>query len=129
MDFQMSEKMQTIIQMMDEFVERELIPIEPEFLVRSFRELLPRLEEKRRLVREMELWAPPHPPEYGGMGLDLMEFALVSESLGRSPLGHFVFGCQAPDAGNIEILHLCRDIFKGLFSADFHFRHYYKFCG
>ena len=106
MDFQMSEKMQTIIQMMDEFVERELIPIEPEFLVRSFRELLPRLEEKRRLVREMELWAPPHPPEYGGMGLDLMEFALVSESLGRSPLGHFVFGCQAPDAGNIEILHL-----------------------
>jgi len=106
MDFQMPEKMQTIIQMMDEFVERELIPIEPEFLGRSFRELLPRLEEKRRLVREMELWAPPHPPEYGGMGLDLMEFALVSESLGRSPLGHFVFGCQAPDAGNIEILHL-----------------------
>ena len=106
MDFQMSEKMQTIIQMMDEFVERELIPLEPEFLGRSFRELLPRLEEKRRLVREMELWAPPHPPEYGGMGLNLMEFALVSESLGRSPLGHFVFGCQAPDAGNIEILHL-----------------------
>jgi len=40
------------------------------------------------------------------MGLDLTEFALVSESLGRSPLGHFVFGCHAPDAGNIEILHI-----------------------
>jgi alkylation response protein AidB-like acyl-CoA dehydrogenase len=40
------------------------------------------------------------------MGLDLMEFALVSESLGRSPMGHYVFGAQAPDAGNIEILHL-----------------------
>jgi len=39
------------------------------------------------------------------MGLDLMEHAMVSEVLGRSPLGHYVFGCQAPDAGNIEILH------------------------
>jgi acyl-CoA dehydrogenase len=67
---------------------------------------MPELEEKRRMVRQMELWGPQHPKEYGGMGLDLMEFALVSESLGRSPIGHFVFGCHAPDAGNIEILHL-----------------------
>jgi alkylation response protein AidB-like acyl-CoA dehydrogenase len=57
------------------------------------------------MVRQMGLWAPNHPPEYGGMGLKLTEHALVSEALGRSPLGHFVFGCQAPDAGNIEILH------------------------
>jgi alkylation response protein AidB-like acyl-CoA dehydrogenase len=28
----------------------------------------------------------------------------VSEVLGQSPLGHYVFGCQAPDAGNMEIL-------------------------
>ena len=57
------------------------------------------------MVKQMELWAPNHPQEYGGMGLNLMEHALVSESLGRSPLGHYIFGCQAPDAGNIEILH------------------------
>jgi alkylation response protein AidB-like acyl-CoA dehydrogenase len=49
--------------------------------------------------------APNHPREYGGMGLNLVEHALVSEALGRTPLGHLVFGCQAPDAGNIEILH------------------------
>jgi len=54
----------------------------------------------------MELWAPQHPQEFGGMGLNLVEFGLVSEALGGSPLGHFVFGAQAPDAGNIEILHL-----------------------
>ncbi|MBW1909060.1 MAG: acyl-CoA dehydrogenase family protein [Deltaproteobacteria bacterium] len=106
MDFEVSEKMQPIIEMMDEFVEKELIPLEPEFLKRSFADMTPELEEKRRIVRQMELWAPQHPPEYGGMGLDLMEFALVSEALGRSPLGHYVFGAQAPDAGNIEILHL-----------------------
>jgi alkylation response protein AidB-like acyl-CoA dehydrogenase len=39
------------------------------------------------------------------MGLGLSDFALVSEALGRTPLGHLVFGCQAPDVGNIEILH------------------------
>jgi acyl-CoA dehydrogenase len=105
MDFSVSEKMQTIIGMMDEFVDKELIPLEPEMARRPFHEILPELEEKRKMVRQMELWAPPHPKEFGGMGLNLMEFALVSESLGRSPLGHFVFGCQAPDAGNIEILH------------------------
>ncbi len=106
MDFAVSEKMQTIIAMMDEFVEKELIPMEPEFMSKSVRNLLPVFEEKRKMVKQMELWAPNHPREYGGMGLNLMEHALVSESLGRSPLGHYVFGCQAPDAGNIEILHL-----------------------
>ncbi|MBW2615961.1 MAG: acyl-CoA dehydrogenase family protein [Deltaproteobacteria bacterium] len=106
MDFTVSDKMQTIIEMMDEFVEKELIPMEPMFFTQSFTEMLPELNEKRQMVRQMELWAPQHPPEYGGMGLDLVEFGLVSESLGRCPLGHYVFGCHAPDAGNIEILHM-----------------------
>jgi alkylation response protein AidB-like acyl-CoA dehydrogenase len=68
--------------------------------------MLPVLAEKRALVKRMELWAPNQPREYGGMGLDLVEHGLMSEALGRSPLGHYVFGCQAPDAGNMEILHL-----------------------
>jgi len=105
MDFTVPEKIKTIVGMMHEFVEKELIPLEPEFLTKNFRDMLPVLEEKRRMVKQMELWAPNHPKEYGGMGLDLMEHALVSEVLGRSPIGHYVFGCQAPDAGNIEILH------------------------
>jgi acyl-CoA dehydrogenase len=33
-----------------------------------------------------------------------MEHGLVSEVLGQSPVGHYVFNCQAPDAGNMEIL-------------------------
>jgi alkylation response protein AidB-like acyl-CoA dehydrogenase len=105
MDFAVTEKMETILGMINEFVAKELTPMEPEFVRRSFVEMLPEIEEKRRMVRQMELWAPPHPPEYGGMGLGLVEFGLVSEALGKSPLGHYVFGCHAPDAGNIEILH------------------------
>ncbi|MHC4457133.1 MAG: acyl-CoA dehydrogenase family protein [Planctomycetota bacterium] len=105
MDFSISEKMQTIIGMINEFVEKELIPLEPEFLTTPSRKMIPKIEEKRHKVRQIELWAPNHPKEYGGMGLNLVEHALVSEALGRSPLGHLVFGCQAPDAGNIEILY------------------------
>jgi hypothetical protein len=97
--------MQVILEMINEFVDKELIPLEPDFLNREFVDLLPVLEEKRKMVRQMELWAPNHPRELGGMGLDLVEHGLVSEVLGRTPIGHYVFNCQAPDAGNIEILH------------------------
>lgn len=104
MDFALSEKMQTILEMTNEFVDRELLPLEPTYLNRPWVELEPVLAEKRRMVKQMELWAPLHPEEYGGMGLDLVEYGLVCEALARSPLGVYVFGCQAPDAGNIEIL-------------------------
>ncbi|MHB8829660.1 MAG: acyl-CoA dehydrogenase family protein [Syntrophales bacterium] len=105
MDFSLSDKMQAITGMIREFVDRELIPLEAEYLKKNFRELLPVLEEKRAMVKRMELWAPNQPREYGGMGLNLLEHGLVSEELGRTPIGHYVFGCQAPDAGNIEILY------------------------
>lgn len=106
MDFEVSEKMKVVLGMINEFVDKELIPLEPEFVNKSIKSMMPVLKEKRRMVKKMELWAPNQPKEYGGMGLDLIEHALVSEALGRSPLGHYVFGCQAPDAGNMEILYL-----------------------
>ncbi len=105
MDFSLSEKTETIIEIINEFVDKELIPLEQGFLNSPLEEIEPLLKKKREMVKEMELWAPNHPVEYGGMGLDLVDHALVSEALGRTPLGHYVFGCQAPDAGNIEILH------------------------
>ncbi|MBW1899764.1 MAG: acyl-CoA/acyl-ACP dehydrogenase, partial [Deltaproteobacteria bacterium] len=97
MDFEISEKMKVIIGMIDEFVDKELIPMESQFTKMEFRDGLKFFEEKRKMVKQMELWAPNHPKEYGGMGLDLMDHALVSEALGRTPLGHYIFGCQAPD--------------------------------
>ncbi len=106
MDFKISDKIQTIVAMINEFVEKELIPLEPEFLAKDFKDLLPVLKKKQDMVKKMELWAPNFPVECGGMGLSLLEHGLVSEALGRSPLGHYVFWCQAPDAGNVEILHL-----------------------
>ncbi len=106
MDFELSEKTEAALGLIHEFVDNELIPMETAFLTRPFRELLPEVAKKRAMVKKMGLWAPGHPQELGGMGLDLVDLGLVSEALGRSPLGHFVFGCHAPDAGNVEILHL-----------------------
>jgi acyl-CoA dehydrogenase len=37
--------------------------------------------------------------------MSLLDFGMVSEELGRSPLGHYVFNCQAPDISTMELLH------------------------
>jgi acyl-CoA dehydrogenase len=98
--------MKTILEMVNEFVDRELIPLEPEMARLSFKEMLPVIRKKQKKVRQMELWAPNFPKDCGGLGLSLVDHGLLSEALGRTPLGHYVFWCQAPDAGNVEILHL-----------------------
>lgn len=105
MDFEISEKMTTILDMVGQFMDTEVIPLEGELLhgdQATLDEMVRRAQDK---VRQMEMWAPNHPVEFGGLGLSMLEHGLVSEALGRSPLGHIVFGVQAPDAGNIEILH------------------------
>jgi alkylation response protein AidB-like acyl-CoA dehydrogenase len=57
-------------------------------------------------VRELGLWAPHVPPEAGGTGTGFLDYAYLNEQIGRTVWGQLVFGCQAPDAGNAEILHL-----------------------
>ena len=99
-----SEKLSAILKTLRQFVQEELVPLEKDFVARPFPELVPRLEEKREKVKELGLWAPQLPAKVGGLGLSLTEFARVSEELGRTPMGHYVFNCQAPDAGNLEIL-------------------------
>ncbi len=105
MDFTVSEKTQTMLDLMNEFIEKEVIPLEQQFLLQGSEGIDKKLFEKQQKVKEMELWAPLHPKDVGGMGLQLMESALVFEVIAKTPLGLTVFGCQAPDAGNIEILH------------------------
>lgn len=105
MAFETSEKLQAILEMMTEFIKKEVIPMEPEVSQKGFHTMLPEIEKKRDMVRDMELWAPLHPKDMGGMGLPLVDVAMIFEVLGQSPLGLYIFGCQAPDAGNIEILH------------------------
>ncbi|MEZ4862205.1 MAG: acyl-CoA dehydrogenase family protein [Caldilineaceae bacterium] len=104
MDFALPSHLEPILQRIRTFVDQELLPLEPAFLNGEFRDLLPTLAAKRAQVKAAGLWAPFLPVAYGGMGLTLTEYAHVSEELGRSPLGPYVFNCQAPDVGNMELL-------------------------
>lgn len=105
MDFDPPEQLRPLLDQIDELVTNVVMPAEHEILEQGFAASAPRLAELRARVKQAGLWGPQIPKELGGLGLSLVEHGLVSERLGRSPLGHYVFGAQAPDAGNIEILH------------------------
>ena len=55
-------------------------------------------------VRDQGLWACHLGPELGGQGFGQLKLALMNEKLGRNGLAPTVFGCQAPDSGNAEII-------------------------
>ena len=99
-----NEELLGLLDRIKEFLRTQVYPLEPDFLRRPFRELTPALNATREKVKALGLWAPHLPKEHGGLGLALSEFALVSEELGRTPIGHYLFNCQAPDIGNMEIL-------------------------
>ncbi|MGH3427031.1 MAG: acyl-CoA dehydrogenase family protein, partial [Mycobacteriales bacterium] len=60
----------------------------------------------RARAKEAGLWAPHIGPEAGGTGQGFLAYAFLNEQIGRSYWGQLAFGCQAPDAGNGEILAL-----------------------
>ncbi|HEY7796043.1 MAG TPA: acyl-CoA dehydrogenase family protein [Gaiellaceae bacterium] len=64
------------------------------------------MTELRARAKAAGIWAPHLPPEAGGTGSGFMEYAILNEEIGRSTWAQLVFNCQAPDAGNGEILHL-----------------------
>lgn len=105
MDFSESETVQSTRRVVRDFLEREVLPLEPLVRKEGFVASLPRLARVRERARETGLFAAFMPKELGGAGLGLVEFAHMSEELGRSPLGHYAFNCQAPDVGNMELLH------------------------
>ena len=105
MDFDPPESVRPLLEKIERFVAEHVIPAEAEVFAKGFAAADPELEALRAKVKAAGLWGPQIPKELGGLGLDLVEHGLVSERLGRSPLGHYSFGAQAPDAGNLEILH------------------------
>lgn len=104
MDFSDPPKVKTIRGILREFMQKEVYPLEPRLRREGFKALVSVLEEKRQRARQTGLWAAHVPEKFGGAGLSLGEFAHMSEELGKSPIGHYLFNCQAPDVGNMEIL-------------------------
>ena len=99
-----SSDIQKLLITLREFIEKEIIPLEPLLLNHEYDALMTELGIKRQLAKSLGFWLPQIPRDYGGMGLSLTEHGQVSEVLGRSLLGHYALNCQAPDAGNMEIL-------------------------
>jgi alkylation response protein AidB-like acyl-CoA dehydrogenase len=64
------------------------------------------IAELQQEAKDAGLWAPHLPPEAGGSGSGFIEYAYLNEEIGRSMYAQLILGCQAPDAGNGEILHL-----------------------
>lgn len=100
----MSERITDIVERVRRFMESDVYPLEEHTNGEPFYTILPLLEQKRVRVKELGLWTPQVPEEWGGLGLTLSEFGQISEVMGRSPYGLFIFNCNAPDAGNIEVL-------------------------
>jgi acyl-CoA dehydrogenase len=106
-DFETDEDFQRELEWVDDFVRREVEPLDlvlgSEWDIHAplFGKLVRPLQA---LVRESKLWACHLGPELGGRGYGQVKLALLNEILGRSRFGPIVFGCQAPDSGNSEIL-------------------------
>ena len=62
------------------------------------------LDPLKEQVRAQGLWATHLGPELGGEGYGQLKLSLLNEILGRSSWAPVIFGCQAPDTGNAEII-------------------------
>jgi acyl-CoA dehydrogenase len=106
-DFETDPEFQRELDWVDAFVRDEVEPLD--FVVRhawdmqdpARQQLIPPLQDR---VRERGLWAAHLGPHLGGPGFGQVKLALLNEILGRTHCGPIVFGCQAPDSGNAEIL-------------------------
>ena len=110
-DFSTDPEFAAKLEWMDAFVRDEVEPLDhftqqTEHVV--YAPLSPELAKIVRplqdRVREQGLWACHLGPELGGQGYGQVKLALINEVLGRTAWGPIVFGCQAPDTGNAEIL-------------------------
>ncbi|HTQ20583.1 acyl-CoA dehydrogenase family protein [Mycobacterium sp.] len=107
-DFSTEPEFEKKLDWIREFVREEVEPLEVLFPGCEF---LPLTDERRRIVdplkqqvRDQGLWAPHLGPELGGQGFGAVKLTLINEILGRSPWAPIVFGTQAPDTGNAEII-------------------------
>ena len=106
-DFETEPEFQKDLDWIDKFVREEVEPLDyvlghPYDVRDPKRNKLVRPLQAE--VRKRKLWACHLGPELGGQGYGQIKLALMNEILGRSRFAPIVFGCQAPDSGNAEIL-------------------------
>jgi acyl-CoA dehydrogenase len=106
-DFETDPQFADELQWIDDFVRDEVEPVDlfvsdPWNVHDPLRNEL--IVPLQRQVKERKLWACHLGTELGGPGYGQVKLGLMNERLGRSMAAPIVFGCQAPDSGNSEIL-------------------------
>ena len=109
-DFSIDPNFQEQLDWIREFVKAEVEPLDLAFAGEEmvynkasafYEEAIRPLQQ---IVKDRGLWSCHLTPEYGGQGYGQVQLAYMNEILGRSQFGPTVFGSQAPDSGNAEII-------------------------
>ncbi|HEY3716213.1 MAG TPA: acyl-CoA dehydrogenase family protein [Jatrophihabitantaceae bacterium] len=107
-DFTVEPEFQELLDWADAFVTDKVYKLDVLWPHDTYR---PLTEEQRRVtdqlkqqVRDKGLWACHLGPELGGQGYGQLKLGLLNEILGKSIWGPRIFGTQAPDTGNAEII-------------------------
>ena len=106
-DFKTDAEYQAKLDWVDTFLTEEVEPLDyvlGDPYDKSDTRALEIVRPLQQQVRDQGLWAAHLGPELGGQGYGQLKLALLNELLGRSRWAPSVFGCQAPDSGNAEIL-------------------------
>ena len=111
MDFSYSDKVRKLRRKLQDFMDDH---IEPRMLewrreVHQGHYPVSFMEDLKALAREEGLWnlfLPGLKDDEPGMGLSNLEYAPLAEIMGRIPWSAEVFNCNAPDTGNMELLHM-----------------------
>ncbi len=101
-DFSTEPELEEKLRWMQDFVREEVFPLET--LDLAYDQLLRVIAPLQDDVRARGLWAAHLPHDLGGMGAGQVTLGLMHEILGQSPYGPLVFGNNAPDSGNAELL-------------------------
>jgi acyl-CoA dehydrogenase len=110
MDFAHSSRAQALLQTLDAFMQRYLLPHNPAWhrAVQDKAYPPPFMEDLKTLAREEGLWnlfLPSLREDEPGTRLSHLDYAPLAEAMGRLPWAAEVFNCSAPDTGNMELLH------------------------
>jgi acyl-CoA dehydrogenase len=107
-DFETDTEYQKKLDWASDFVREEVEPLD---YLYPHMQYVPMTDAQRKIidplkeeVRRQGLWATHLGPDLGGQGFGQLKLALLNEILGRSPWASTVFGTQAPDTGNAEII-------------------------
>ena len=108
MDFKHSDRALDWHARVRRFLDEQVIPREAEYFAQvreDSNRQPPVLETMKAAAKEAGLWNMFLPGEHGA-GLTNLEYAPLAEMMGRHLWSAEVFNCNAPDTGNMEVLHM-----------------------